>query len=347
MAGSIFFTLLFLLFVFSIRHWKMFSCLPVFLVFVGILGFSGGNFTTRDSLLDAEMSTISEEDSTTLIREQPYNVTQKAQPHTLLLMKRYWILLVTPFCAVIIGALLFTLTLHLQHRRELKYRLQEQKKQERMKIFRSFFAEKTNGNGLDSHSFQHNAVHRDQDDAVSYENVDNGDSNLIPALQEDCNVYMKEEEEDYVIPDDNETEAEGEGEREMAGGEERNALLREQELSYPESQKERDGESYENMESSVYAVPFSCGAPHSTDRVTEQEEEEDGESYENMEGDSATLWTNRETEPEGAGEEDEDSYENMAPSPQVDKSVFQKSESGSVRYENFTRKKLEPLTHRH
>ncbi|MGH0126191.1 UNVERIFIED_CONTAM: hypothetical protein FKN15_026665 [Acipenser sinensis] len=44
-------------------------------------------------------------------------VTQKAQPRTLLLMKRYWILLVTPFCAVIIGALLFTLTLHLQHRR--------------------------------------------------------------------------------------------------------------------------------------------------------------------------------------------------------------------------------------
>ncbi|MGH0161322.1 UNVERIFIED_CONTAM: hypothetical protein FKN15_062956 [Acipenser sinensis] len=169
----------------------------------------------------------------------------------------------------------------------------------------SFFAEKTNGNGFDSHSFQHNAVHRDQDDAVSYENVDNGDSNLIPALQEDCNVYMKEEEEDYVIPDDSETEAEGEGEREMAQGEERNALLQEQELSYPESQKERDGESYENMENSVYAVPFSCGAPQRTDRVTEQEEEEDGESYENMEGDSATHWTNRETEPEGAGEEGE------------------------------------------
>ncbi|KAK1151986.1 hypothetical protein AOXY_G31858 [Acipenser oxyrinchus oxyrinchus] len=346
----------------------MFSGLPVFLVFGGILGFSGGNFTTRGPSLDAEMSTISEEDSTTLIseqpynemstiskedsttliREQPYNVsTQKAQPRTLLLMKRYWILLVTPFCAVIIGVLLFTLTLHLQHRRELKYRLQEQKKQERMKIFRSFFAEKTNGNGLDSHSFKHNAVHRDQDDAVSYENVDNGDSNQIPALQEDCNVYMKEEEEDYIIPDDSETEAEGEGEREMVREEERNALVQEQELSYPESQKERDEESYENMESSVYAVPFSCGPPHRTDRVTEQEEEEDGESYENMEGDSATHWTNRETEPEGAGEEDEDSYENMAFPKSVNKSVFQKSESGSVRYENFTRKKLEPLTHRH
>ncbi|XP_036408741.1 B-lymphocyte antigen CD19-like [Megalops cyprinoides] len=170
----------------------------------------------------------------------------------------------------------------------------------------------------------------------SYENVEAA----IYSNQEEVSYYIPAEDgDDYVFPD-----AEGCETEEGAGGERQNYCL-----YPPQNLTDTDGESYENMESSLYAQPR-----RQTQRCMDADEEDyidpdggngergegenhcnnlcprqnltdtDGESYENME---SSLYAqprchsdpNRPHSPHASQEEEEeDSYEKMASITQPD-----------------------------
>ncbi|XP_039620683.1 uncharacterized protein LOC120536416 isoform X1 [Polypterus senegalus] len=191
-----------------------------------------------------------------------------------------WILLVTPASALLLGSLLFMLALW-QRRREHRVMQQNLRcREERMKTFVSFFKDKSNGSALESICRQPDQK-GPMDDAVSYENVGAGqvvDSKMN--LPEEEDYLIPDEEEiiekmetscqlrvnDYVNPDDKEDETKN---SEMMSAEPEQEGLA--------SHTEMDAESYENM---------SNGAPYRTsgDSGEEKEQEEDAQSYENMEG---------------------------------------------------------------
>ncbi|KAG9342889.1 hypothetical protein JZ751_015105 [Albula glossodonta] len=150
--------------------------------------------------------------------------------------------------------------------------------------------------------------------AQSYENVEAA----VYFNREAVTYYVPAEEgDDYVTPD-----TEG-CETEEGSGETQNDSL-----FPPQNLTDTDGESYENMESALYAKPRRRPAQDADTQEEEDyidpdggEKEKDGESYENMES-SEYSQPRRHSNPdlphcqrtaqEGTEEEEDDSYEKMA-----------------------------------
>ncbi|XP_066578006.1 uncharacterized protein LOC136767862 isoform X2 [Amia ocellicauda] len=231
----------------------------------------------------------------------------------------YWILLVTPGCALVLGVFLFTLTLVLYQRYERRERAAREKRMAdakqkscRSHCYNSYW-DGAMVNGL-STVFTGGSV-----DNLSYENVE------VAVYNQQSPKPLQDLNEDYLVPDNEVTDGEKEGGRgngvricvslyHTQKGADQDYVAPEEEgeeegrgqpgqLHVFQNDLDTDGESYENMESSVISGLSRNGAPHRTHSGTDCEEEEDGESYENMQ---SSVFSRTGTTPRTYSEGEED-----------------------------------------